>query len=374
LLALVVILNLLGTVRTVVVPPSINKTFWVTRDKASSEYLEQMGSFIAWLVLDVTPASIDWKKDILLGYVEPEQHGAEDAAGSGSRAPEAHQRQHLLHAPATGAQRGRRSVVVRGRLRTLVNGLETANDLKAYLVEFSYSGGRMHLKTFKEVPNAANSLQQVIPAPLLPPRRIGQALSAIAILAAAWQRRPMRCRWSRPATAWPSRPSCRSRSPRASASRARRSPTCSATSTRATAVRRNACATRRRHRHAAAVNPGGEIVLECDRDKGEIYIRPVGDSAKPVNLFISSARPPTPWCCAARTRRPTPSSSATGRTPGLQGDEPQAVPGRAVRPFRQPHPRDEGDAGGDGLGPRAGDIRSTRSTNRCSCGPKPASR
>jgi conjugal transfer pilus assembly protein TraK len=39
-----------------------------------------------------------------------------------------------------------------------------------------------------------------------------------------------------------------------------------------------------------AVNPAGEIVLECDRDKGEIYIRPVGDSPKPVNLFISSAQ------------------------------------------------------------------------------------
>ena len=74
-LALAVVLNLLGAVRTVVVPPSINKSFWVTRDKASGEYLEQMGSFVAWLVLDVTPASIDWKKDILLGYVEPEQHG-----------------------------------------------------------------------------------------------------------------------------------------------------------------------------------------------------------------------------------------------------------------------------------------------------------
>lgn len=38
-----------------------------------------------------------------------------------------------------------------------------------------------------------------------------------------------------------------------------------------------------------AVNPAGEIMLECDRDKGEIYVRPVGNSAKPVNLFISSA-------------------------------------------------------------------------------------
>ncbi len=38
-----------------------------------------------------------------------------------------------------------------------------------------------------------------------------------------------------------------------------------------------------------AINPGGEIVLECDRDKGEVYIRPVGDSVKPVNLFVSTA-------------------------------------------------------------------------------------
>lgn len=38
-----------------------------------------------------------------------------------------------------------------------------------------------------------------------------------------------------------------------------------------------------------AVNPSGEIVLECDREKGEIYVRPVGTSTKPVNLFVSSA-------------------------------------------------------------------------------------
>lgn len=43
------------------------------------------------------------------------------------------------------------------------------------------------------------------------------------------------------------------------------------------------------------VNSAGEIVVECDRDKGEIYVRPVaaaGDgiaAGKPVNLFISSA-------------------------------------------------------------------------------------
>lgn len=39
---------------------------------------------------------------------------------------------------------------------------------------------------------------------------------------------------------------------------------------------------------APVANPAGDVVLECDRDKGEVYIRPVGESTKPINLFISS--------------------------------------------------------------------------------------
>lgn len=154
--ALIVILNLIGTVRTVVVPPTIDKSFWVSRDKASGEYLEQMGSFIAWLVLDVTPSSIDWKKGILLGYVEPDQYGAVKTR----QEVEAERLKRINASTMFMPQQlvpseDKLSVVVRGRLRTLVNGFETTNDLKAYMVEFSFSGGRMHLKTFKEVPNAS---------------------------------------------------------------------------------------------------------------------------------------------------------------------------------------------------------------------------
>ncbi|WP_245610800.1 type-F conjugative transfer system secretin TraK [Xenophilus azovorans] len=39
----------------------------------------------------------------------------------------------------------------------------------------------------------------------------------------------------------------------------------------------------------SAANPAGDVVVECDRDKGEIYIRPVGDASRPINLFVSSA-------------------------------------------------------------------------------------
>lgn len=153
ILTLVALINVLGTERTVIVPPTLNKSFWVTDEKASGSYLEQMGTFVAWLVLDVTPATIDWKKDVLLTYVEPSQHGELK-----SRQEVEAERLKRINAttslaleqlvPGSNGQ----SVVIRGRLRTLVNGIETANEAKAYLVEFSFGGARMHLKTFKEVP------------------------------------------------------------------------------------------------------------------------------------------------------------------------------------------------------------------------------
>jgi conjugal transfer pilus assembly protein TraE len=154
LACLVIILNLIGTERTIVVPPSIDKTFWVTKDRASHEYLEQMGSFIAWLILDVTPTSIDWKKDVLLNYVAPDQHGAMK-----SRQEVEAERLKRINASTSFlpqqlvANETNQSVVVRGRLRTQVNGQETALETKAYLAEFQYTGGRIHLKAFKEYHN-----------------------------------------------------------------------------------------------------------------------------------------------------------------------------------------------------------------------------
>ena len=87
---------------------------------------------------------------------------------------------------------------------------------------------------------------------------------------------------------------------------------------------------------APAANPGGEVVLECDRDKGEIYIRPVGDSPKPVNLFVSSAhatytlvlrRADTPAdtiMIRDRSQRTAPASPATGSHGGFGPPSPSA--------------------------------------------------
>jgi conjugal transfer pilus assembly protein TraE len=154
IVSLLVILKIAGTERTVIVPPTIDKSFWVTHERASRDYLDQMAAYIAYLILDVDPAVIDWKKDALLNWVAPGQHAAirtrldlEADRLKRINASTFFRPQQLV------ANEERQSVTVRGRLRTMINGQETSSEVKAYLVEFDYAGGRAQLKSFKEIAN-----------------------------------------------------------------------------------------------------------------------------------------------------------------------------------------------------------------------------
>ena len=158
------------------------------------------------------------------------------------------------------------------------------------------------------------------------------------------------------ATASPSRPSCRSRSRPASASTARRSPTCSATSTRATAAqrpRRQPASPASRHaaRARRSIRPArscwSATATRARSTSGRSAI-----SAKPVNLFISSAArhlhaAAAPLGHAGRHHRHPRQGAAAGAR--LDQRSVRAPPARQP----QPRPRAEGDAGGDGLRPRA---------------------
>ncbi|NUZ08551.1 type IV conjugative transfer system protein TraE [Piscinibacter koreensis] len=156
LLCLIVIVSIVGSDRTVIVPPNIDRTFWVTKEKASREYLEEMASYVAWLVLDVTPSTVDWKKNVLLNWVAPDQHAAmktkmdlEAERLRGNNATTFFLVQQLA------ADEAKQSVVVTGRLRRQINGADvTEPETRSYLAQFQYAGGRVHIQSFKEIPYA----------------------------------------------------------------------------------------------------------------------------------------------------------------------------------------------------------------------------
>jgi conjugal transfer pilus assembly protein TraE len=163
LISLVVIASIVGTERTVIVPPNIDKSFWVSRDKASREYLEQMAGYVSWLMLDVTPSTVDWKRNVLLNWVAPDQHAAMktkmDLEADRLRTNNASTSFLIQQLTADEKEQ---SVLVTGRLRRQINGTDVAEpETRSYLAQFLYTGGRVHIQTFKEIANVQPGLVRV---------------------------------------------------------------------------------------------------------------------------------------------------------------------------------------------------------------------
>ena len=156
LISLVVIASIVGSERTVIVPPNIDKSFWVSKDKASREYLEQMAGYVSWLMLDVTPTTVDWKRNVLLNWAAPDQHAElktrMDLEADRLRSNNATTSFLIQQLAADETQQ---SVVVTGRLRRQINGTDVGEpETRSYLAQFKYAGGRVHIQSFKEILNA----------------------------------------------------------------------------------------------------------------------------------------------------------------------------------------------------------------------------
>lgn len=62
--------------RVIVLPPELKQGIWVEKEQASTSYLEEMSLYFAHLILDQTPQTASFHRDILLRYAEPSTYGA----------------------------------------------------------------------------------------------------------------------------------------------------------------------------------------------------------------------------------------------------------------------------------------------------------
>lgn len=67
---------LLRDERIVVVPPEVKQSFWVQRNAVSAAYLEEMALFYADLILEMSPASAAYKREVILRNTAPSHYGA----------------------------------------------------------------------------------------------------------------------------------------------------------------------------------------------------------------------------------------------------------------------------------------------------------
>jgi conjugal transfer pilus assembly protein TraE len=154
ILALLVAWAGMGATRTVVTPPKIEKSFWITDNTASGEYIDQMAQWVSYLTLDVTPDNVQYKSGLLLPLAHPDYHGA---------------LQQKLRVNAEKIRRDNattsfdvRSIrtapdvlaaVLSGQIKVLINGTPVKNEIRHYLARFTIDGGRAQLLQFKQVKN-----------------------------------------------------------------------------------------------------------------------------------------------------------------------------------------------------------------------------
>jgi conjugal transfer pilus assembly protein TraE len=146
-----VVLKLVGNEKTVLVPPEIKRSFWVSGNAVSREYLEDMAYWYAGLALNITPAVSTYQNSLFLKYAAPSEFGRLQME-MGARAD-------FLKKNNTATQFSVRNITLDEKtLRVALSGtlFTWASDKKAgerqttYLVGFKHMNGRLYVSEFKE--------------------------------------------------------------------------------------------------------------------------------------------------------------------------------------------------------------------------------
>ena len=140
-----------GRERVVLVPPALHKTFWVEAERASPEYLEQMGYFLAQLTLNVTPQSVEHQSRLLLQYAAPASWGELRTAMAANADRIKRDGASTVFSPQDlQVDEGTQRVGLRGLLTTFISDRRVSEVSKGYAIELQQTNGRIFLKTFRE--------------------------------------------------------------------------------------------------------------------------------------------------------------------------------------------------------------------------------
>jgi conjugal transfer pilus assembly protein TraE len=143
--------RLIGSEKTILVPPEIKRSFWVSGNAVSKEYLEEMAYWYAGLALNVAPIASDYQNNLFLKFAIPSEYGRLQAE-MGARAE-------FLKKNNTATQFTVRNIMTDDKnLRVALSGtLYTwTSDKKAgernvtYMLGFRFMNGKLYVSDFKE--------------------------------------------------------------------------------------------------------------------------------------------------------------------------------------------------------------------------------
>jgi conjugal transfer pilus assembly protein TraE len=158
--------KLIGTEKTVLVPPDIRRTFWVSGDTVSKEYLEEMAYWYAGLALNITPAVSDYQHSMFLKFAAPSESGRLQV-DMGARAEFLKKNNVATQFSVTSMTPDEVNlrVALSGTLYTWAGDKKVDQRPAIYMVGFKFVNGKLNVADFKET-SAQNQFGN--PAPVQP--------------------------------------------------------------------------------------------------------------------------------------------------------------------------------------------------------------
>jgi len=145
------VFRLVTAEKTVLVPPEIKRSFWLSGNAVSKEYLEEMAYWYAGLALNITPAVSEYQNDLFLKFAAPSERGRLQAE-MGARAEFLKKNNVATEFSIRGVATDERNlrVALSGTLYTWASDKKAGERNTTYLVGFKFMNGRLHVSDLKE--------------------------------------------------------------------------------------------------------------------------------------------------------------------------------------------------------------------------------
>ena len=136
--------------RVIIVPAYMKQNVWSEGSLVSASYIEEMGLFFSKLMLDTTPDSHGYRRDIILRYVAPEHYHEVEKRLISDAERMKKEGVTTVFAPKEVKVdvKGLKAEIV-GVITKYIAGSRMGQSKETYEIEFGYSGGIFMLKNFK---------------------------------------------------------------------------------------------------------------------------------------------------------------------------------------------------------------------------------
>jgi conjugal transfer pilus assembly protein TraE len=155
LLQSIVIIFSYGRERIVIVPATIEKSFWVDSNNVSPEYLSLMTKYYLSLRFNLTPENVAEQREELLRYIDPAYYS--DLKSRLVQEEDRIREQHInmVFYPVDVKENTKKmQVIVDGDLKINIGDAPIPTKRTRYLISYRYRAGRLLIKSFEEVKNA----------------------------------------------------------------------------------------------------------------------------------------------------------------------------------------------------------------------------